>query len=60
MTPELWKKIGHIALDIAAPTCWGLVVLFLSNSIESFVRSAGKRKGMNEAQTTMTPLEYHI
>ena len=60
VTPELWKKIGELAIDLAAPISWGLIVLFLSNSIEAFVRRHGKSKGLNEAQSTMPPLEYHI
>ena len=60
MTPALWNRVGHIALYIAAPVSWGLVVLFLSNTVEAFVRRHGKRKGLPESQTTMPPLEYHI
>jgi len=60
VTPELWYKVGRIAIYLAAPISWGLVVLFLSNRIEALVRSHGKRKGLDEAQSTMPPLEYHI
>ena len=60
MTPALWQKIGHIALSLAAPISWGLVVLFLSNHVEALVRRHGKRKGLTESQATMPPLEYHI
>ena len=60
MSPQFWHKVSLIALYLAAPVSWGLVVLFLSNRIEAFVRAHGKRKGLHESQTTMPPLEYHI
>ena len=53
-------KFGYIVLCVVAPVAWGLIVLWLSNRIEAAVRKHGRKRGMTESETTMTPLDYYI
>jgi hypothetical protein len=56
----LWHRIAYVVLCVVAPVAWGLVVLWASNRIEKFVLEHGRRKGLDDAQATMPPLDYHI
>jgi hypothetical protein len=55
-----WERIGYAALCVIVPVAWGLLVWWTSNHIEKVVLAHGRRKGQDDAEATMPPIDYHI
>ncbi len=55
-----WASIGYAALCVIVPVAWGLLVWRASDQIERWVLQQGRRKGQDDAQATLPPIEYHI
>ncbi len=56
----LWERIGYAVACVVVPVAWGMLVWWASNRIEKRVLLHGRRKGQDDAQATLPPIEYHI
>ncbi|HZP84193.1 MAG TPA: hypothetical protein VFB21_21305 [Chthonomonadaceae bacterium] len=55
-----WNRFLYVAACVVVPVAWGLVVLWVSNRIETLVLRQGRRKGLKDEEAAMPPLDYHI
>jgi hypothetical protein len=56
----VWSRLGYIALCVLVPAAWGLVVVWLSNRVEAWLRRRHKAKNGEQTPAEMPPLDYHI
>lgn len=56
----MWRSFGYAILCVLIPSLWGLCVVWMSRQVEKRVFQQEKRKGKNDAQAAMPPLDYHI
>jgi hypothetical protein len=55
-----WGEIGYALICVVVPVAWGLAVLWASNVIEAMVLRRGRRKGQDDTEATLPPIDYHI
>ncbi len=53
-------RIGYAVACIIVPMLWGVLVVWISDRVESAVKRRGIKRGKTPEESAMPPLDYHI
>jgi hypothetical protein len=55
-----WKLASYVLACVVVPVAWGLLVVWASNRIETFLKRQRSEHRGSEEEASLPPLDYHI